>query len=179
MNSIAAKLIKVRTECSSVTDALGTVNVVLGNHNLAAIALPELLDYRDVVSEGKNEYLVTVRTTITVIDAETGESLQVAGLGSGQGQAEQALVTAQTASMRYAYTMGLGIVSGAQKENETPVAQRTPPSEGKNNAQAEKAKTGQSCSDCGASITPGVQRVSVSKYRRPLCMACQRKKKSA
>ena len=30
------------------------------------------------------------------------------------------------------------------------------------------------CSDCGAPITKGILRVSVSKYGKPLCMKCQR-----
>jgi hypothetical protein len=37
------------------------------------------------------------------------------------------------------------------------------------------------CSDCGATITPGVLKVSTMGYKRPLCMGCQDKqhKKSA
>ena len=35
------------------------------------------------------------------------------------------------------------------------------------------------CSDCGAPLTKGVLRVSVSKFKRPLCMKCQKHNNSA
>ena len=32
------------------------------------------------------------------------------------------------------------------------------------------------CSDCGATITPGVLKVSTMRFKKPLCMSCQTKK---
>ena len=31
------------------------------------------------------------------------------------------------------------------------------------------------CQDCGAAITQGIHKVSLSKFQRPLCMNCQKK----
>ena len=83
---------------------------------------------------------------------------------------------AQTASLKYAYMMSLAIATGDDPEFDVEVDKRNAPQQAatpvsKPHIQDEGDPV---CSDCGAPLTKGVLKVSVSKYGKPLCMKCQR-----
>ena len=188
MQKIASKLIQVMAECSQIrknglnefhhykyatsADVLEKVNSALVKHKLASVVTPEVLQVSEVLnSKGNTEQRVTVRVAITLVDAESGESMLLVGLGSGQDVGDKAVMKAQTAAIKYAYLMSLAISTNDDPEADS----RT--DEGMSNAQGRvgnsAGKTAR-CSDCDMPITPGVEKVSVNKFGRPLCMKCQK-----
>jgi len=142
MKNIAAKLVKVMKTCGYIqkqgkntfhnykyamaADVLEKVNAALVENGLATISEPELIDLRDVTtSSGKTEHLATVKTKITIIDSESGESISAVGLGSGQDAGDKAVMKAETASQKYAWMMTLMIATGDDPEADATVDERT------------------------------------------------------
>jgi hypothetical protein len=141
-NKIAAKLTKVMAACHYVqkcgknqfhnykyamaADVLEKVNNSLVENGLAAIVTPELVEFKDVTTKkGDTERLATVKTTITLVDYESGETLQLVGLGSGQDAGDKAVMKAQTASIKYAWMLSLQISTGDDPEADETVDERT------------------------------------------------------
>ena len=188
MKAIAKKLVLVMADCAYVqksgtndfhryryataADVLEKVNTSLVKHGVAVTAQAELIDLREVTTaKGNVERLATVRTTLTLIDADSGESMVCSGIGSGQDPSDKASMKACTASLKYAWLMTLTIATGDDPEADASVDQRMA-------GDAPKPKLPEppmACSECGASITAGVQKVSTMRYKRPLCMGCQDK----
>ena len=185
MNKIAAKLVKVMDACSSVkkngvndfhhykyatsADVLEKVNAALVSCNLASVVSAEVLDTCDVVNnKGNTEHLATVKVYVTLIDAESGESIELSGIGSGQDSGDKAVMKAQVSAIKYAYMTTL-----AMSTNDDPEADGKT-DEGSSGTVPKNTASELTCSSCGADITAGVQRVSVSKYGRALCMKCQK-----
>ena len=188
---ITGKLVKVMAECGYVAkngsnefhrykyataaDVLEKVNAALVKNGVSATAKPELIDLRDVTNQkGHTEHLATVRTIVVLTDEESGESVEFIGLGSGQDTGDKAVMKAQTASIKYAYMLSLAISTGDDPEADVGVDER--------NATAAIARSTSIpvenhaiCSDCGVAVTAGVLKVSVGKYKRPLCMKCQKR----
>ena len=142
MKNIAAKLVKVMKTCGYIqkqgkntfhnykyamaADVLEKVNAALVENGLATISEPELIDLRDVTtSSGKTEHLATVKTKITIIDSESGETISAVGLGSGQDAGDKAVMKAETASQKYAWMMTLMIATGDDPEADATVDERT------------------------------------------------------
>ena len=194
MQKIASKLIQVMAECSQIpkngvndfhhykyatsADVLEKVNSALVKHKLASVVTPEVLQASEVLnSKGNAEQRVTVRVAITLVDAESGESVLLVGLGSGQDVGDKAVMKAQTAAIKYAYLMSLAISTNDDPEADS----RT--DEGMSNAQGRGSGSSAGkvvrCSDCDMPITPGVEKVSVNKFGRPLCMKCQKNHQGA
>lgn len=193
MQKIASKLIQVMAECSQIpkngvndfhhykyatsADVLEKVNSALVKHKLASVVTPEVLQASEVLnSKGNAEQRVTVRVAITLVDAESGESVQLVGLGSGQDVGDKAVMKAQTAAIKYAYLMSLAISTNDDPEADS----RTDEGMANHTARAKETAGGSGtgkaarCSDCDIPITPGVEKVSVNKFGRPLCMKCQK-----
>ena len=188
MKQIAAKLVKVMSDCAYIqkngtndfhrykyataADVLEKVNASLVKHGLAVTAQAELIDLRDVITQkGNTERLATVRTTLLLIDSESGESVSCSGIGSGQDPGDKAAMKACTASLKYAWLTTLCMASGDDPEADAGVDERMTGEV----ARPKLPDAPPGCSDCGATLTPGVQRVSTTIYKRPLCMACQEK----
>ena len=190
MQKIAGKLIQVMAECSQIpkkgvndfhhykyatsADVLEKVNSALVKHKLASVVTPEVLQASEVLnSKGNAEQRVTVRVVITLVDAESGESVLLVGLGSGQDVGDKAVMKAQTAAIKYAYLMSLAISTNDDPEADS----RT--DEGMQDisraGMAVRNGNAARCSDCEVPITPGVEKVSVNKFGKPLCMKCQKK----
>lgn len=189
MKHIAGKIVKIMEECSVVkkngtndfhhykyttsADVLEKVNAALVKNKVASVVLPEVIDSSDVVtSRGNTEHLVTVKVTITLIDTESGESIQIAGTGSGQDGGDKAVMKAQTAAIKYAYLLSLAISTNDDPEADS----RTDEGggiAGPNNVAS--VNPGLACSDCSSKITAGVMKVSMNKFGKPLCMKCQKK----
>ena len=193
MQKIASKLIQVMAECSQIpkngfndfhhyryatsADVLEKVNSALVKHKLASVVTPEVVQASEVLnSKGNAEQRVTVKVTITLVDAESGESVLLVGLGSGQDVGDKAVMKAQTAAIKYAYLMSLAISTNDDPEADSRTdenSSRREPSTA-NTANSSNGSALQ-CSDCGSKITAGILNVSVKKYHRPLCMRCQKK----
>ena len=188
MKAIAKKLVQIMSDCAYVqksgtndfhryryataADVLEKVNASLVKHGVAVTAQAELIDLREVTTaKGNIERLATVRTTITLIDADSGESMVCSGIGSGQDPGDKASMKACTASIKYAWLMTLAIATGDDPEADAGVDQRMA-------GDAPKPKLPEpplACSECGVTITAGVNKVSLMRYKRPLCMGCQDK----
>jgi hypothetical protein len=139
---IASKLIKVMAACHYVqklgenafhkykyamaADVLEKVNNALVENGLAAVVVPELVEFKDVTTKrGDVERLATVKTTITLLDSESGETLSLIGLGSGQDAGDKAVMKAQTASIKYAWMLSLQISTGDDPEADEGVDEQT------------------------------------------------------
>ena len=192
MKNIAAKLVKIMADCAYVqknglndfhhyrfataSDVLEKVNASLVKNNVASVVVSELTDMVDTTNQsGKIEHLATVKTSLTLIDCDSGESLTLIGLGSGADVGDKAIMKAQTASLKYAYLMSLAIATGDDPEADlqTDVRNAVPTVTQVNKSNIQDAGE-PVCSDCGAKLSRGVLKVSVSKYGKPLCMRCQK-----
>lgn len=196
---ISSKLSTIMKECSHVlkngknsfhgynyatcADVLEMVNASLSAHNICSIATPELLRMDEVVTaKGSQEHLATVKMDILLVDGETGETLTITGIGSGQDNGDKAVMKAQTAAIKYAYLLSFAISTGDDpekekdsrwmKENEEPF-----PPEMQTKSQFPAASRKETCytrcSECGASISDKVRQFSEKRFGRPLCMKCQ------
>ena len=191
MKNIAAKMVKIMADCAYVqkngfnsfhgykfataSDVLEKVNASLVKHNVCSVVNAELIDMVDTTNQSgnKTEHLATVKTTVNLIDVDSGETLTCIGLGNGADVGDKAIMKAQTASLKYAYLMSLAIATGDDPENDitTDLRNSTPAPINKPHVPDEGDIV---CSDCGAQLTKGVLKVSVSKYGKPLCMKCQK-----
>ena len=196
MQKIASKLIQVMAECSQIpkngvndfhhykyatsADVLEKVNSALVKHKLASVVTPEVLQASEVLnSKGNAEQRVTVRVAITLVDAESGESVLLVGLGSGQDVGDKAVMKAQTAAIKYAYLMSLAISTNDDPEADSRTDEGMSNAQGRGSGSSVGAGKAARCSDCDMPITPGVEKVSVNKFGRPLCMKCQKNHQGA
>ena len=193
MKNIGAKVVKIMSDCAYVqknglndfhhyrfataSDVLEKVNASLVKNNVASVVVSELTDMVDTTNQsGKIEHLATVKTSLTLIDCDSGESLTLVGLGSGADVGDKAIMKAQTASLKYAYLMSLAIATGDDPEADVQTDIRntaTQPAMQVNKGHIEDAGE-PVCSACGARLSRGVLKVPVSKYGKPLCMKCQK-----
>ena len=188
MKAIAKKLVRVMADCAYVqksgtndfhrykyataADVLEKVNASLVKHGVAVTAQAELIDLREVTTaKGNIERLATVRTTLTLVDSDSGEAMVSSGIGSGQDPGDKASMKASTASLKYAWMTTLAIATGDDPEADSTVDQRM----AGDTPKPKLPEPPMACSECGASITAGVQKVSAMRYKRPLCMTCQDK----
>lgn len=203
-NSLASKLVQVMNDCSYVAkngtnsfhgykyatcaDVLDKVNASLVKHGIASLARPELIDMVDVTTaKGNVEKLATVMITITLIDSETGEQLEITGLGTGQDNGDKAVMKAETAAIKYAWILSLSISTGDDPEADSGTDERmvrgqqveleqhqTTQAIPRNTTKPVRAKSQSlTCSVCGAPISEKVYSYSMKKYGQPLCMRCQ------
>ena len=206
MKNLAKKLLNVMDACSHVlkngensfhhykyatsADVLEKVNAALVENGLCSIAVPEILDVVEVTNlKGNIERLATVKMDILLIDKDSGETVTLTGIGSGQDGGDKAVMKAQTAAIKYAYMLSLAISTGDDPEADgntdknmgnllkgTTSKQKM---EIKEKDQAEMlVQADLVCNDCGTNITQNVAQYSVSKYGRVLCIACQKKSRS-
>lgn len=132
---LAAKLCAVMKTCAVVpkdksnaqqhyqyasSDAiLEKVNPALVDAGLATVCSMEVLDRQlRTTSSGAIWELVTVRARITIIDSETGTSLESEGIGQGYDPSDKALSKAQTQARKYCLMLALNISTGADPEGD-------------------------------------------------------------
>ena len=188
MKTIASKLVKIMNECNYIkksgtndfhkykyatsAEVLEKINTALVKQNICSIVIPQILSNIDVTTtKGNIEHLVTVKIDIMLLDAETGETVTITGLGSGQDSGDKAVMKAQTAAIKYAYLLSMAISTGDDPEADIKTDQEKPISINKNNINNET----QICSDCNSNITSGVKKKKKMKYGKALCMKCQKK----
>lgn len=202
VKTISAKLADIMTECSHVlkngqnsfhgyryatcADVLEMVNASLSSHKICSVAMPELLSMDEVTNaKGGRENLATVKIDILLVDSETGETVTISGIGSGQDSGDKAVMKAQTAAIKYAYLLSFAISTGDDPESEkgdnrwsgsrNERSMPFPTDAKKKNALSydnTDASTAH-CSDCGVMISDKVQQYSEKRFGRPLCMNCQ------
>lgn len=195
---IAKKLVNVMAECSHIAknglnsyhqykyataeDVLLKVNSALTKNKIASIVIPEIASMVDVTNlKGNTEHLVTVNVQIKLIDSESGECVDLFGIGSGQDAGDKAVMKAQTAAIKYAYMMSLCIATGDDPEADTKTDENSSMgnkgSKAVNNVKKISAikKSITVCANCGEEITSDrVVQFSMAKYNKPLCMDCQK-----
>ena len=206
MQKVAKKFVEVMRDCSHVAkngtndfhrykyataaDVLEKVNASLTKHGLASVVTPNLLSVQEITTaKGNIERLATVEVTIMLIDSESGESLTLKGLGSGQDAGDKALAKAQTMALKYCYLSSLAIATNDDPEadSKTDEAMNFKPSnstsdtshpQNKNSLARAKPVTKLHCHDCGAAISQKVADYSQNKFGKFLCYDCQHSQQS-
>ena len=193
---IAAKLVKVMGECAHVmkrgtndfhhysyatsADVMEKVNSALVANKICALAKPELIGLENVTNaKGNMEHLATVKVGITLIDAESGERVEISGMGNGQDAGDKAVMKAETAAIKYAYMLSFAISTGDDPEADTSTdrfmaeqQQQVTPLRPVAKAAA-RYTSGATCNDCGVKISDKVMQFSTQKFGVSLCMKCQ------
>lgn len=196
---IAKKLVNVMIECGHIAknglnsyhqykyataeDVLLKVNSALTKNKIASVVIPEIASIVDVTNlKGNTEHLVTVNVQIKLIDSESGECVDLFGIGSGQDAGDKAVMKAQTAAIKYAYMMSLCIATGDDPEADTKTDENSSMgnkgSKAVNNVKKISAikKSITVCANCGEEIlSDRVVQFSMAKYNKPLCMECQKR----
>ena len=108
---IAKKLVNVMEDCAHIVknglnsfhnykyataeDVLQKVNESLTKNKIVSIATPVLQRFTDVTNlKGNTEHLATVGVDVQLIDSESGESVTISGVGSGQDAGDKAVMKA-------------------------------------------------------------------------------------
>ena len=192
------KLVNIMIECGHIAknglnsyhqykyataeDVLLKVNTALTKNKIASVVIPEIASMVDVTNlKGNTEHLVTVNVQIKLIDSESGECVDLFGIGSGQDAGDKAVMKAQTAAIKYAYMMSLCIATGDDPEADTKTDENS--SMGNKGSKVfnnvKKISTIRKsitvCANCGEEITSDrVVQFSMARYNKPLCMDCQK-----
>lgn len=81
-----------RYKYATAADVLEKVNTSLTKHGLVSVVTPNLLSMQQVTTaKGNIEQLATVEVVVTLIDSESGETLTLKGLGSGQDSSDKSV----------------------------------------------------------------------------------------
>lgn len=199
IKKITAKLVKVMDVVSHVqkngtnefhkyqyataADVLEKVNEALVKNKICTVARAQLISLEHVVNaRGNQEHLATVQMHIRMIDSESGEYVDIAGLGNGQDSGDKAVMKAETASIKYAYMMAFNISTGDDPEADIrtdqfvaetprPIQNIQPRTVSRGNA---SYGLGAVCADCGSKISDKVQQFSEKRFGVGLCMDCQK-----
>jgi hypothetical protein len=130
---LAAKLCKVMAACAIVpkdkqnpqqhykyasSDAvLEKANPAFVAAGLATVYEIEVLDRQlRTTTSGAIWELVTARARLTIVDSETGATLQTDGIGQGYDSSDKAFSKAQTQARKYALLLALNISTGDDPE---------------------------------------------------------------
>ena len=186
--NIAKKLVKIMGECSHIIktgtndyhhykyataeDVLKKINASLATNKIASMAIPHLESMVEVTTaKGNTEHLATVTIQIHLIDSDSGESVDLYGIGSGQDAGDKAVMKAQTAAIKYAYLLSMCIATGDDPEadiaTDENMANTTKP-------EVKPAISKAGCESCGVKISDKVKVFSVQRYGKALCMDCQK-----
>ena len=200
-SGIARKLVLIMGECShvakdgfndyhkykyaSASGVLETINAALVKHKVASVVTPAILSSFDVTNaKGNIEHQVTVGCNILLIDSESGESMDLYGIGTGQDAGDKAVMKAETAAIKYAYLLSMAISTGDDPEADTKTDENSFAEPQRNSAPKSSAVSNTIpvddeevavCSNCGKEISEKVFNYSIARYKRPLCMECQKK----
>ena len=192
MQKIAKKFVEVMKDCSHVAkndtnsfhqykyataaDVLEKVNTSLTKHGLASVVTPNLLSMQQVTTaKGNVEQLATIEVSVTLIDSDSGETLTLKGLGSGQDSGDKSIAKAQNMGIKYAYLASLAIATGDDPEADCHTDEVM---QQKNAPPKKHSANNLTCHDCGSVISQKVADYSKAKFGRFLCLDCQRAQKS-
>lgn len=163
---------------ATAADVLQMVNESLTKHGIASVVSTSLVDFRDVTTaKGNIEHLATVEVAVTLIDSESGESVIIKSLGSGQDAGDKACAKAQTMAIKYAYLTSFAIATGDDPEadSHTDEVMANNKNSSTNNFKTDNKLL---CHDCGKPLSQNVANFSKSKFGKFLCMDCQKSQKA-
>lgn len=143
-SSLAKKMVLVMRECgyiqkdqrndfhkykyASAAAVLEKVNDALVKHGVSSYCRPEILSSEIVANaKGAQEKFITVKNTIVLVDGESGESMEISGIGSGQDAGDKAIAKAQTMAIKYAWMLTLNISTGDDPEEDSDLDERSSP----------------------------------------------------
>ena len=198
MKNLAKKLVAIMKECGHVskngtngfhnykyataTDVLALVNNALTKYGVITAVESSLLDMREVTTaKGNSENLATVDVSVSFFDSDSGETLKIKGIGSGQDAGDKAVAKAQTMGIKYAYLTSFAIATGDDPEADIHTDEvmhgnknSTQNSVQRYNATSQRMKNNPTvCSDCGAFVSQKVAEYSKAKFGKYLCYDCQ------
>lgn len=141
MKAIAAKLVKLMGDCgyiqkdgkntfhrysyASAANVLEKVNDSCVKHNVASIVNYEIIGEKEkTTKQGAVEQLITVKATLKIIDADSGESIDAVAMGTGQDSGDKAIAKAQTMALKYCWMTTLNISTGDDPEADESVDKR-------------------------------------------------------
>jgi hypothetical protein len=107
----AFKYVMVGDAADSIRKALGTRGVSMLPSGVEVISEAE-----HATKSGGTMSTITVRTTWTLVDGETGEQATIQSLGTGADSGDKASPKAQTNAMKYALLMGFLLSTGDDPE---------------------------------------------------------------
>jgi len=133
LKAIAAKLVLIAKDCGyaqkdavnqqqkykyvSAAHILGKVNESLAAHNCCSVPEFSVVEAKDTATKsGAIWQLVTVKCSMQIIDADTGESVIATSLGTGTDPGDKAVAKAQTMAIKYAWLTALNIETGDDPE---------------------------------------------------------------
>lgn len=105
-----------RYKFASAGSILTKVNAALAECGVASFADAQIVSQQRVPTKQGEADQVIVRVTIKLVDVESGESETIAGIGCGQDNGDKAIMKAETAALKYAWTMTLNISTGDDPE---------------------------------------------------------------
>lgn len=113
-----------------VGDAADAIRAALGARGVSMLpsAIEMIGEAEHATSSGKTMTTLTVRTTWTLVDGETGQSAVIQSIGAGADMGDKAAPKAQTSAMKYALLMGFLLSTGDDVEqSDTSDRQRRTP----------------------------------------------------
>lgn len=101
-----------------VGDAADAIRAALGARGVSMLpsAIDVIGEAEHATSSGKTMTTLTVRTTWTLVDGETGQSAVIQSIGAGADMGDKAAPKAQTSAMKYALLMGFLLSTGDDVE---------------------------------------------------------------
>jgi hypothetical protein len=101
-----------------VGDAADVIRKALAEHSVSMLPTSvELIgETEHSTSSGKSMTTITVRTTWTLTDGDSGESITIQSMGSGADMGDKAIPKAQSNSMKYALLVGFLLSTGDDPE---------------------------------------------------------------
>lgn len=96
----------------------------LAKRKIAVSSTIEVLSESEPVSsKGNPQHRVMLRSTLTFVDGDTGETLSAQGIGCGMDNQDKAPMKAQTAAEKYAYVSAFTLAMGEDPEHDEPERQ--------------------------------------------------------
>lgn len=107
-------------------DAADFIRKALGARHVSMLpsAVEVVGERENATKSGGTMLTMTIRTTWTLTDGETGETATIQSIGSGADTGDKASPKAQTNAMKYALLMGFLLSTGDDPENHDPGAQK-------------------------------------------------------
>ena len=122
-------------------------------------------------AKGNTEHLATVTIQIHLVDSDSGESVDLFGIGSGQDASDKAVMKAQTAAIKYAYLLSMCVATGDDPEADSATDENM---EDATKPEVKPIVNKGGCESCGTKITDKVKAFSLQRYGKALCMDCQK-----
>lgn len=190
MQKIATKLVKIMDELAEGEqqksknysnyfewpngDVLGKINKLLVKYNVCSNVKSELISMKEIRTvEESIEYLAMMKVEVMLIDADSGETINFAGLGSSQDSSEKAVTKAQIAGIKSAFMMGFLITN----EDDSITYTNKPAALKDKTVYRNGTEKDCLCHDCKEKLTEKVYKYSLNKYGFPLCMKCQKSRR--